>query len=57
MLLVDLHIDYVDAFLNIIPCEELLAIGESLSSLFNKSVSIPEREYQREVQLKFLAQL
>lgn len=46
MLLVDLNVDCVDAFLNIIPREKLLALGESLLSLLDKSVCIPERESQ-----------
>lgn len=54
MLLMDLNVDCVDALLNIIPGEELLAIGESLSSLFNQSVSIPEGKHHREVQHSFI---
>lgn len=46
MLLLDLNIDSVNAFLNIIPGEKLLSLGECLPSLLNKSVSIPEGEGQ-----------
>lgn len=46
MFFVDLNVDCVDALLNIIPGEKLLAIGESLSSLFDECVSIPEGECQ-----------
>lgn len=46
VLLVDLDVDCVDAFLNIIPGEKLLALGECLLSLLDKSVCIPERESQ-----------
>lgn len=52
MLLVDLNIDCVDAFLNIIPGEKLLALGKCLPSLLDKGVGIPEGEGQ-EVQQSF----
>lgn len=42
MLLVNLNVDCVNAFLNIVPGEKLLAFGKSIFSLFNKSISIPE---------------
>lgn len=42
VLLVDLKIDCVNAFLNIIPCKKLLLQGKCLHSLLDKSVSIPE---------------
>lgn len=42
MFFMDLDVDRVDALLNIIPGEELLATGESLSSLFDECVGIPE---------------
>ena len=44
MFFVDLNVDGVDALLNIVPGEELLAIGKSLSSLFDEGVGIPGGE-------------
>lgn len=54
MLFMDLNVDCVDALLNIIPGEKLLALGKSLSSLFDKCVSIPEAEYHGEFQNSFM---
>ncbi len=48
MLLMDLNVDCVDAFLNVIPGEKLFAAGKSLHSLFDKSVSIPAGECHEE---------
>lgn len=55
MLLLDLNVDCVDAFLNIIPGEKLLALGKSLPSLSDKSVSIPEGECNEDVKQSVLA--
>lgn len=43
VLLLDLNVNQVDAFLNIIPSKKLLALGQSLGSLFNKHVSISKK--------------
>lgn len=53
MLLVDLNVDCVDAFLNIIPGEKLLTPGKSLLSQFDESVSIPEGKAHEEFHTKF----
>ena len=53
VLLMDLYVDCVDAFLNIIPGEKLLALGESLLSLFDESVSIPKGDFHEEGQQGF----
>lgn len=50
MLLIDLNVDCIDAFLNIIPGKKLLAFGKSLLSLFDQSVSISEGESHEEVE-------
>lgn len=44
VLFLDLNVRCVDAPLNIIPGEKLLACGKRLSSLFDKHVSIPEEK-------------
>lgn len=44
MLFLDLNVDCVNALLNIIPGEKLLAFGKRLGALFDKRISISEGE-------------
>lgn len=46
MFLVHLDIDSVDAFLNIIPGEELLTLSEGLSSQTNQCVCVSNKAKQ-----------